>query len=80
MQDDTPMTIAERRTYLGRMRGRYLRTARAERGRFLDELEMVTGMHRKSLLRLLLPPIWHASQARGSAPRPMARRWTMRCA
>ncbi|MEP7189599.1 MAG: hypothetical protein ABI901_10455, partial [Roseiflexaceae bacterium] len=24
MQDDTPMTIAERRTYLGRMRGRYL--------------------------------------------------------
>jgi hypothetical protein len=56
MQDDTPMTIAERRTYLGRMRGRYLRTARAERGRLLDEMEIVTGMHRKSLLRLLHTP------------------------
>src|SRR5881227_1275658 len=56
MQDDTPMTIAERRTYLGRMRGRYLRAARAERGRLLDEMEVVTGMHRKSLLRLLHTP------------------------
>jgi hypothetical protein len=53
MQDDTPMTIAERRTYLGRMRGRYLRAARVERGRLLDEMEVVTGLHRKSLLRLL---------------------------
>ena len=56
MQDDTPMTIAERRTYLGRMRGRYLRAARAERGRLLDEMEVVTGLHRKSLLRLLHTP------------------------
>lgn len=56
MQDDIPMTIAERRTYLGRMRGRYLRAARAERGRLLDEMEVVTGLHRKSLLRLLRTP------------------------
>jgi hypothetical protein len=56
MQDDTPMTIAERRTYLGRMRGRYLRAARAERGRLLDEMEVVTDLHRKSLLRLLHTP------------------------
>jgi hypothetical protein len=53
MQDDTPMTIAERRTYLGRMRGRYLRAARVERGRLLNVMELVTGLHRKSLLRLL---------------------------
>ena len=45
MEDDTLMTIAERRTYLGRMRCRYLRAARAERRRLLNAMEVVTGMH-----------------------------------
>jgi len=53
MQDDTLMTLAERRKYLGRMRPRYLLATRAEQTRLLDEMEAVTGMHRKSLLRLL---------------------------
>src|SRR5262245_38966690 len=53
MQDDTLMTLAERRKYLGRMRPRYLLANRAEQSRLLDEMEAVTGMHRKSLLRLL---------------------------
>ena len=53
MQDDTLMTLAERRKYLGRMRPRYLLANRAEQTRLLDEMEAVTGMHRKSLLRLL---------------------------
>ena len=56
MQDDTPMTIAERRTSLGRMRGRYLRAARAERGQLLDARDVVTGLHRKRLLRWLHTP------------------------
>ena len=56
MQDDTPMPLAERRTYLGRMRGRSLRAARSERGRLLDEMDVVTGLHRKSLLCLLHTP------------------------
>lgn len=47
------MTILERRTYLARMRPRYLLAARPERGRLLDEMGTVTGLHRKSLLRLL---------------------------
>jgi transposase InsO family protein len=53
MQDDTQMTLAERRKYLGRMRPRYLRADRAAQSRLLDEMQAVTGMHRKSLLRLL---------------------------
>ena len=56
MQDDTQMTIAERRKYLGLMRGRYMLADRAEQSRLLDEMEAVTGMHRKSLLRLLHAP------------------------
>src|SRR5437764_3087318 len=53
MQDDTQMTLAERRKYLGRVRPRYLLADRAEQSRLLDEMQAVTGMHRKSLLRLL---------------------------
>ena len=54
MPDDT-MTIAERRQYLTRMQGRYGAATRPERGRLLDEMAVMTGLHRKSLLRLLRP-------------------------
>jgi hypothetical protein len=47
------MTIDERRKYLRRMKTRYVRASRKERGQLLDEMEAVTGMHRKSLTRLL---------------------------
>ena len=56
MQDDTQMTITERRKYLARMRPRYLLADRFEQGRLLDEMQAVTAMHRKSLLRLLHAP------------------------
>jgi hypothetical protein len=54
MPDDA-MTISERRKYLERMEGRYRRADRLDRGRLLDEMEAMTGLHRKSLLRLLGP-------------------------
>lgn len=47
------MTITERRTYLNRMLPRYHAAHRAERGRLLTEMETMTGLHRKSLIRLL---------------------------
>ena len=50
---DNAMTISERRKYLERMEGRYRRADRLNRGRLLDEMEAMTGLHRKSLLRLL---------------------------
>jgi hypothetical protein len=53
MAVDDRMTIDERRKYLHQMRKRYLPAGRAERGQLLTEMESVTGLHRKSLVRLL---------------------------
>lgn len=47
------MSIDERRTYLQIMLPRYAPADRAEQGRLLDEMQAITGLHRKSLLRLL---------------------------
>jgi hypothetical protein len=50
------MTIDERRKYLKRMAPRYRAADRAGRGALLTEMEQVTGLHRKSLTRLLAQP------------------------
>lgn len=56
MPDAERMTVDERRKCLKRMRGRYLAATREERGRLLDELAELTGLHRKSVVRLLRGP------------------------
>ncbi|MBE9509229.1 MAG: transposase family protein [Chloroflexi bacterium] len=53
MSTEDKMTIDERRKYLRTMKKRYVESDRKERGRLLDEMEAVTGMHRKSLTRLM---------------------------
>jgi hypothetical protein len=50
------MTVNERRKCLKRMQGRYLAATREERSRLLDELAELTGLHRKSVVRLLNGP------------------------
>lgn len=48
------MTIDERRKYLHKMRFRYWHAqSRKERGKLLDEMEAVTELHRKTLIRLI---------------------------
>jgi hypothetical protein len=47
------MTLDERRKYLKRMKLRYMAADRAERSRLLTEMEQVTDLQRKSLIRLL---------------------------
>ena len=53
MLADVKMSVDERRKYLGLMLPRYLRADRARRGELLDEMEHVTKLHRKALIRLL---------------------------
>jgi hypothetical protein len=53
MSIDDKMTIDERRKYLRKMQERYLQAGRKERGELLDEMEAVTELHRKNLIRLM---------------------------
>ncbi len=53
MPDTERMTVGERRKCLKRMQARYLAATREERGRLLDDLAVLTGLHRKSVVRLL---------------------------
>lgn len=53
---DDEMNIAERRKYLQRMQQRYREATRAGQGQLLTEMAVVTGLHRKSLIRLLRQP------------------------
>jgi len=53
MSETEPMNINERRKYIHKMWGRYREQGKEEKGRLLDEIEAVTGMHRKAIIRLL---------------------------
>lgn len=53
MSAEEEMSVDERRKYLRRMEKRYRAADRAGQGRLLTEMEAVTGLHRKSLIRLL---------------------------
>lgn len=53
MSTEDKMTIDEERKYLRKMKKRYIRADRKERGRLLDEMESITGKHRKALVRLM---------------------------
>lgn len=53
MPTEDEMTVSERRKYLKRMKPLYEKANRGEQSRMLDEMEQVTSLHRKSLLRLL---------------------------
>jgi hypothetical protein len=49
------MTIDERYKYLRRMSETYQKANRSERSRLLDHMTVATGLHRRSLVRLLQP-------------------------
>jgi len=53
MSDDDKMTINERRKYLRMVKKRYIKADKVVQGLLLDEMEAVTGLHRKSLIRLM---------------------------
>src|SRR5258708_1223723 len=53
MPTEDEMTVNERRKYLKRMKGRYVAAKRKERSQLVTEMGEVTGLHRKSLTRLM---------------------------
>ena len=53
MSHNEDMTINERRKYLRTMKKRYVKANRKTKGRLLDEMEAVTGLDRKTLIRLM---------------------------
>lgn len=53
MPTEDEMNVKDRRIYLKQMKKRYVRATRAQRGGLLSEMEQVTGLHRKSLTRLM---------------------------
>lgn len=54
MAETDPMSISERRKYLNKMRPLYWQAQKkSERSRLLDEMVAVTGLHRKSVSRLI---------------------------
>ena len=63
MSIEDRMTVDERRKYLRKMQKRYRKADRKERGRLLDEMAIVTELHRKSLIRLMKGSL--ARQPRG---------------
>jgi hypothetical protein len=57
MSTDEQMTINERYKYLRCMKNRYGLADRPARGLRLDEMQVVTSLHRKSLIRLSSGPV-----------------------
>ena len=78
MSIEDEMTIDERRKYLRKMQERYLQADRKERGQLLDEMEAVTGLHRKSLIRLMKSSLERQPRRRQRG-RPTGQKWTMPC-
>ncbi len=72
MPSDEKMSVNERRKYLKLVAPRYARARRAERSALLTEMEAVTGLHRKSLLRLMHSPTLERAPRR---PRIRRRRY-----
>lgn len=64
MSTEEKMTIDERYKYLRRMQKRYKQAGRRERGELLSEMEAVTGLHRKSLNRLVKGQIGREARRR----------------
>ena len=56
MPSEEKMTVDERRKYLRLVAPRYAKAGRSERSALLTEMASVTGLHRKSLVRLLHRP------------------------
>lgn len=68
MSEKDPMTIEERRKYLYEMWERYRNANRKGKGKLLDEMETVSGMHRKAIIRILTGRLSRKKRLRERGP------------
>ncbi len=68
MPIEEPMTIDERRKYLHKVQQRYRQAKRTERSALLTQAAQVTGLHRKSLIRLLNGDLRRRKRTRPRSP------------
>ena len=64
MSTEEKMNIDERYKYLRVMKKRYIKADRKMKGELLEEMETVTGLHHKSLIRLMNSPLRRQSRRR----------------
>jgi len=70
------MTIDERRKYLRLLQDGYRQGGKSERGRLLDSMEATTGLHRKSLIRLMAGNLERKPRRKNQQHTPVAKRET----
>lgn len=68
MSTEDHMTLDERYKYLRRMKQRYRQANRKEQRRLLDEMQAVTDLHRKSLIRLMKGSLTRKARCRQRGP------------
>ncbi len=56
MHKKLPMSFSERHKYLLLMKSRYKKAPKKEKHILLNEMQQVTGLHRKSIIRLMNAP------------------------
>ena len=61
LSNEDRMTINESSKYLRMVRKRYTKAGSTDRGQLLDEIESITGLHRRSLIRQMDLPTSCAS-------------------
>jgi hypothetical protein len=65
MKEDTKMSQSGKRELVERLRHRYLQAGRKEKTKILDEFTAVTGLHRKSAIRVLRQGYERSRERRG---------------
>ena len=68
MTQEERLTINERRKYLRKMQPLYHNASRQQRTALLTEMQIVTGLHRKSLIRLLRTDLQRKPRTRQRGP------------
>jgi len=68
MSEKDAMKVDERRKYLHKMWGRYRDATKQAKSKMLDDMEHVTGMHRKSIIRILNGRLSRKKRARERGP------------